>query len=52
MWKVGLAMALAQMVGATFGSRLAVRVGARLIKPLLVVTSTGMAIRLLWQVWA
>lgn len=52
MWKVGLGMALAQMVGATLGSRLAVRVGARLIKPLLVVTSTGMAIRLVWQVWA
>lgn len=50
-WWVGGAMALAQMAGATLGSRLAVRVGARLIKPLLVVTSTGMALRLLWQVW-
>jgi hypothetical protein len=28
------------------------RVGARLIKPLLVVTSTAMAGRLLWQVLA
>ena len=25
------------------------QIGARLIKPLLVVTSTGMALRLLWQ---
>ena len=51
MWKVGLAMAVAQIVGATLGSRLAVRIGARLIKPLLVVTSTGMALRLVLQSW-
>ena len=50
-WWVGGAMALAQIAGATLGSRLAVRVGARLIKPLLVVTSSGMALRLLWQAW-
>lgn len=51
LWKVGLLMALGQLAGATLGSRLAVRVGARLIKPLLVVTSTGMALRLIWQSW-
>lgn len=51
-WWIGGAMALAQIAGATLGARLAVRIGARLIKPLLVVTSTGMALRLLWQVWA
>lgn len=50
-WWIGGAMALAQIAGATLGSRLAVRIGARLIKPLLVVTSTGMALRLLWQAW-
>ena len=51
-WAVGFAMAGAQVLGAALGSRLAMRVGARLIKPLLVVTSTGMAARLIWQVWA
>ncbi|AWB47303.1 hypothetical protein HYN69_01190 [Gemmobacter aquarius] len=51
-WFVGFAMAFAQIAGAAIGSRLAMRAGARLIKPLLVVTSTGMALRLLWQVWA
>lgn len=51
-WAVGFAMAGAQVLGAAIGSRLAMRVGARLIKPLLVVTSTGMALRLIWQVWA
>ena len=50
-WAVGLCMAAAQVLGASIGARLAMRVGARLIKPLLVVTSTAMAGRLLWQVW-
>jgi uncharacterized protein len=48
-WWIGMAMALAQVVGASLGARVAMRVGARVIKPLLVVTSTAMALRLLWQ---
>lgn len=48
-WVVGLAMAAAQIAGAAIGARLAVRIGARVIKPLLVLTSTAMALRLLWQ---
>jgi uncharacterized membrane protein YfcA len=48
-WAVGLAMAAAQVAGASLGARLAMRVGAGLIKPLLVVVSTAMALRLLWQ---
>jgi uncharacterized protein len=48
-WAVGLAMAAAQVCGAMIGARLAVRVGAGLIKPLLVTVSTAMALRLLWQ---
>lgn len=51
-WAVGIGMALAQVAGASLGARLAMRIGSRLIKPLLVVTSTGMALRLIWQVWA
>ncbi len=50
-WGVGLAMAMGQIGGAALGARLAMRVGARLIKPLLVATSTLMAARLLWQIW-
>lgn len=50
-WGVGLAMAVAQVAGAALGARLAMRVGARLIKPLLVFTSTALALRLLWQAW-
>ena len=48
-WGVGLAMAVGQVAGAALGARVAMRVGARLIKPLLVVVSTAMALRLLWQ---
>jgi uncharacterized membrane protein YfcA len=50
-WVMGFAMAAAQILGAALGARLAMRIGARLIKPLLVCTSTGMALRLLWQAW-
>ena len=39
-WIIGIAMGLAQVAGASLGARLAIRVGARLIKPLLVMTST------------
>jgi uncharacterized membrane protein YfcA len=51
-WLVGLSMGAAQFAGAQIGSRLAVRVGARVIRPLLVVTSVALALRLLWQAWS
>lgn len=49
LWFTGLAMALAAVAGARLGALLAMRIGANLIKPLLVVTSTAMALRLIWQ---
>ncbi|HRO15080.1 MAG TPA: TSUP family transporter, partial [Paracoccus sp. (in: a-proteobacteria)] len=49
LWVAGLAMGAGQMAGAWLGARMAVRIGARVIKPLLVVTSTALALRLLWQ---
>lgn len=48
-WGIGIAMGLAQVAGASLGARLAMKKGARLIKPLLVVTSTALAVRLIWQ---
>ncbi|WP_449040521.1 TSUP family transporter [Paracoccus sp. (in: a-proteobacteria)] len=48
-WLVGLLMGAGQILGAALGARLALRIGARIIKPLLVVTSTALAARLLWQ---
>lgn len=46
-WKAGLVMGAGQFLGAQMGSRLAVRGGARIIRPLLVITCIGLAIRLL-----
>lgn len=44
---LGIAMGLAAALGARLGSALAIRSGARLIRPLLVFVSTAMALRLL-----
>lgn len=49
LWLLGIVMGVAQIGGAWLGSRLAMQVGAQVIKPLLVVTSTAMALRLIWQ---
>jgi uncharacterized membrane protein YfcA len=46
-WPVGLAMAVFSFAGAQVGSRLALRLGARLIRPMLVVISCAMALKLL-----
>lgn len=49
LWLIGLAMGAAQIAGAYLGSTLATRVGARLIKPVLVLASTALALRLMWD---
>jgi uncharacterized protein len=46
-WPVGLIMAGASLLGAQIGSRLAMRLGSRIIRPLLVLVSSLMALRLL-----
>lgn len=46
-WPVGLAMAVFSFLGAQVGARLALRLGARIIRPLLVVVSCAMATKLL-----
>ncbi|MGH1464711.1 MAG: TSUP family transporter [Cognatishimia sp.] len=48
-WLTGLAMGIAQIFGAQLGAKLAQKVGAKLIKPLLVITSLVLAIKLLWD---
>lgn len=47
LWKVGITMGIGQFLGAQVGSRFAMRKGARIIKPLLVITSMALALRLL-----
>lgn len=46
-WKIGLMMGVAQFLGARLGAALAIRNGARIIKPMLVVVCIALAIRLL-----
>ena len=46
-WIVGGAMALGQLIGAQIGAHLVVRVGARIVRPVLVVVSVVLALKLL-----
>jgi uncharacterized protein len=45
-WKIGLMMGVAQFLGARVGAGLAIRNGAKLIKPLLVITCLALAAKL------
>lgn len=45
-WPLGLVMAAGAILGSQIGARLAVRYGARIIRPLIVVVCCAMAIRL------
>lgn len=46
-WITGLAMGAAQIAGARLGAIMAQKIGARLIKPLLVITSVALAVKLI-----
>ncbi|WP_269929651.1 TSUP family transporter [Aminobacter sp. HY435] len=46
-WKIGLMMGICQFLGARLGAHMAMRKGAKLIKPLLVCTCVALAIKLL-----
>ncbi len=48
-WKIGLIMGVTQFIGARIGAALAMKTGAKLIKPLLVVTCALLAARLLFD---
>lgn len=45
-WKIGLIMGVAQFAGAQAGSHFAMKNGAKIIKPLLVITCTALALKL------
>lgn len=47
LWKLGLVMGLGQFLGAQLGSRLAMQNGAKIIRPLLVISCLAMATKLL-----
>jgi uncharacterized protein len=48
-WLLGLSMGVGQFLGARLGSRLAIKNGAALIRPLLVIVCCAMAARLLFD---
>ncbi|HHH39275.1 MAG TPA: hypothetical protein ENK50_06860 [Sedimenticola sp.] len=48
-WKLGLVMATGQLIGARFGARMVLREGARLIRPLIVVVTILISIKLLMR---
>lgn len=52
LWLLGLCMAAGAMLGGYIGSHTALRFGARLIRPLLVIISLGLTGRLLWAYFA
>jgi len=47
LWIAGLAMALANLVGAQIGAHVAIRFGARAVRPLLIVVCLGLTAKLL-----
>jgi uncharacterized protein len=48
-WFTGIVMGFAQVAGAMLGTRFALRLGANLIRPLLVITSVALALRVFVQ---
>ena len=51
-WLLGLSMAAGAMIGGWIGSHTAMRFGAKVIRPLLVILSLGLTARLLWSYFA
>ncbi len=51
-WLLGACMAAGAMVGGWIGSHTAMRFGAAIIRPLLVILSLGLTARLLWSYFA
>lgn len=49
LWMLGLAMGVVQIAGARLGAKMALKQGAKVIKPLLVLTSLSLAAKLLWE---
>lgn len=48
-WKLGLVMAVGQFLGARIGARIVVNKGQKWIRPLVILMSLSMALKLLWE---
>lgn len=51
-WSVGLCMALGQFIGARLGSRMVIKQGGKIIRPLIVIMSLAISTKLLGQQYA
>jgi uncharacterized membrane protein YfcA len=51
LWKTALAMGFGQFFGARLGAKFAMKNGANLIKPLLILVCVALAVRLAFQSW-
>ena len=49
LWTVGLVMAVGATLGAQLGAHMVIRNGARLVRPMLVVASLAITVRLVWS---
>lgn len=47
-WSLGLCMAAGQLIGARLGSNLVINKGARLVKPMIIIATLALAVKLLW----
>ncbi len=52
LWQVALPMALAQVLGARLGARMALHRGAGFVRKIVVLVCLALTARLLWQLWA
>lgn len=48
-WVVGLVMLVGQVIGARIGARMVISKGKKLIRPMLIIVSTVMSIKLIWE---
>lgn len=48
-WTIGLVMLIGQFIGARFGAKMVVSKGKNLIRPMLIIVSSLMSIKLIWE---
>jgi uncharacterized membrane protein YfcA len=48
-WSVGFAMGIAALVGATIGARATMRIGAAIVRPMVIIVCIALAIKLALQ---
>ncbi|WP_392559477.1 TSUP family transporter [Orbus mooreae] len=48
-WTIGLTMLVGQFIGARIGAKMVISKGKKLIRPMLIIVSTIMSIKLIWE---